>query len=71
MLARAGGLRDRCQSIGSDRQRGPEAGSDRHRTAFARTMAMRDHVAFTGFLAEEAVFFSGRVLRGKQAVAEA
>ena len=39
--------------------------------AFARTMAMRYHVAFTGFLAEEAVFFSGRVLRGKQAVAEA
>ena len=32
--------------------------------AFARTMAMRDHVVFTGFLAEEAVFFSGRVLRG-------
>ena len=39
--------------------------------AFARTMAMRDYTAFTGFLAEETVFFTGRVLRGKQAVAEA
>ena len=38
--------------------------------AFARTMATRDHAAFTGFLAEEAVFFGGRVLRGKQAIAE-
>lgn len=41
--------------------------------AFAKTMADRDHAAFTRFLAEEAVFFSpGAVpLRGKAAVAEA
>ena len=38
--------------------------------AFAATMKARDHAAFTGFLAEEAVFFSGPVpLHGKQAVA--
>lgn len=39
--------------------------------AFARTMAARDHTAFTGFLSEETVFFTGRVIRGKQAVATA
>ncbi len=40
--------------------------------AFARTMADRDHAAFTSFLSDEAVFFSGETpLRGKQAVAEA
>lgn len=39
--------------------------------AFARTMAQRDHAAFTSFLAEETVFFAGsRPLRGKQAVAD-
>lgn len=38
--------------------------------AFARTMARRDHAAFAGFLADEAVFFGGKgVLRGKAAVA--
>lgn len=38
--------------------------------AFAQTMADRDFGAFTAFLAEEAVFFSGpRPLRGKAAVA--
>jgi len=39
-------------------------------TAFARTMADRDHAAFASFLADEAVFF-GRsgALRGKAAVA--
>ncbi|MGE5336719.1 MAG: YybH family protein [Gemmatimonadota bacterium] len=40
--------------------------------AFAQTMADRDHAAFTTFLSEEAVFFSGETpLRGKQAVAQA
>jgi ketosteroid isomerase-like protein len=40
--------------------------------AFAQTMAERDHAAFTSFLAEEAVFFSGETpLRGRQQVAEA
>lgn len=40
--------------------------------AFARTMAQRDHAAFTAFLADETVFFAGdRPLRGKAAVAEA
>ena len=38
--------------------------------AFAKTMADRDHAAFTRFLSEEAVFFSGPApLRGKAAVA--
>ncbi len=38
--------------------------------AFAKTMADRDHAAFTRYLSDEAVFFSGPTpLRGKQAVA--
>ena len=38
--------------------------------AFAQTMADRDHAAFTRFLSDEAVFFSGpEPLRGKAAVA--
>ena len=41
--------------------------------AFAATMKARDHAAFTRFLSDEAVFFSGpgSVLRGRQAVADA
>lgn len=40
--------------------------------AFARTMADRDLQAFSRFLSDEAVFFSGtKVLRGKQQIAEA
>jgi ketosteroid isomerase-like protein len=40
--------------------------------AFAATMADRDHDAFTSFLSDEAVFFSGKTpLRGKQQVADA
>ncbi|MFZ6751263.1 YybH family protein [Undibacterium sp. Ren11W] len=40
-------------------------------TAFAASMAQRDHAAFSQFLSEEAVFFSNdKVLRGKQQVAE-
>ena len=40
--------------------------------AFAQSMADRDFEAFSAFLSEEAVFFSGDTpLRGKQAVAEA
>ena len=40
--------------------------------AFAKTMADRDHAAFTGFLSAEAVFFAGaRALRGRDAVASA
>ena len=39
--------------------------------AFARTMAQRDLAAFTGFLADEAIFFGDSgPLRGKAAVAE-
>ena len=38
--------------------------------AFAKTMAGRDFAAFTSFLSEEAIFFSGaQPRRGKQAVA--
>jgi ketosteroid isomerase-like protein len=40
--------------------------------AFAATMAARDHQAFVGFLAEDAIFFSGdRALRGRQVVSAA
>jgi len=40
--------------------------------SFARSMADRDHAAFTRHLSEQAVFFSGREpLRGKLAVAAA
>jgi ketosteroid isomerase-like protein len=38
--------------------------------AFAKTMAGRDHVAFTSFLADETVFFGNKVLRGAKAVAD-
>lgn len=39
-------------------------------TAFAKTMADRDHAAFTRFLADDTVFFSGPTpLRGKATVA--
>ncbi len=38
-------------------------------SAFAATMAARDFAAFAGFLAEEAVFFTGETpLRGRDAV---
>ena len=39
--------------------------------AFARSMAERDHAAFTAQLSEQAVFFGATVLRGKPAVAAA
>jgi len=38
--------------------------------AFAKTMAERDHAAFTSFVADEAIFFGQTPLRGRQAVAE-
>jgi ketosteroid isomerase-like protein len=39
--------------------------------AFAKTMADRDHAAFSTFLSDETVFFSGaQPVRGRQAVAE-
>jgi len=39
--------------------------------AFARTMADRDHAAFTRFLSDETIFFSGPTpLHGKQQVAD-
>ncbi|MDE2371713.1 MAG: DUF4440 domain-containing protein [Burkholderiales bacterium] len=38
--------------------------------AFARSMALRDHAAFTSMLSEQALFFDGKaVLRGRAAVA--
>lgn len=40
-------------------------------TAFAKTMADRDHAAFASFLAADTVFFGRGVLRGKAAVADA
>jgi ketosteroid isomerase-like protein len=40
--------------------------------AFARSMAERDHAAFTRYLSEQAVFFGGKnVLHGKAEVAAA
>jgi ketosteroid isomerase-like protein len=40
--------------------------------AFAKTMADRDHTAFTRFLADEAIFFGGaQPLRGKEQIAVA
>lgn len=40
-------------------------------SAFARTMADRNHDSFVSFLSEEAVFFGeASILRGKEAVAE-
>ena len=39
--------------------------------AFARTITDRDHEAFTSFLSDETIFFSGsELLRGKQQVAD-
>lgn len=40
-------------------------------TAFAKTMADRDHAGFTSFLATETVFMGRSTLRGKAAVAAA
>lgn len=43
----------------------------RREAAFARTMADRDHAAFTSFLADEAIFMAnGKPARGAKAVAE-
>ena len=39
-------------------------------SAFAKTMADRDHAAFTSFLADETVFMGRKTLRGKAAVAD-
>jgi ketosteroid isomerase-like protein len=38
--------------------------------AFAKTMADRDHAAFTSLIADEAVFVGRSLLRGRQAVAD-
>jgi ketosteroid isomerase-like protein len=38
-------------------------------TAFAKTMADRNHAAFVSFVAQEAVFWGQSALRGRQAVA--
>src|ERR1043165_4553105 len=38
--------------------------------AFAKTMADRDHQAFTSFLANETVFFGNNVQRGPKQVAD-
>jgi ketosteroid isomerase-like protein len=40
-------------------------------SAFAKTMADRDHAAFTSFLADETVFMGRTTLRGKAAVGAA
>jgi ketosteroid isomerase-like protein len=43
----------------------------RAETAFAKTMADRDHAGFTSFLADETIFMGRSTLRGKAAVAAA
>ena len=43
----------------------------RAETAFAKTMADRDHAAFASFLADDAIFLGRQPLRGKAAVAAA
>lgn len=51
---------------------GPQARVRATEQAFAQTMADRDHEAFTSFLSEETIFFSGPTpIRGKEAVAAA
>jgi ketosteroid isomerase-like protein len=54
-------------------QRGGASPTDQVRaaeTAFAKSMADRDHAAFTALLADDTVFWGGKgVLRGKAAVA--
>ena len=40
-------------------------------TAFARTMAERDHAAFVSFLAPDAMFFGQKALHGAEAIAAA
>ena len=62
-----------CAHVGNSADRGTLAEQvGAAERAFARTMASRDHAAFTTFLSEEAVFFSGDVpARGKDAVAAA
>ena len=40
-------------------------------TAFAKTMADRDHAAFASFLADDTIFMGRATLRGKAAVAAA
>jgi len=39
--------------------------------AFAKSMADRDHAAFTSFLAEDTIFLGRAAMRGKAAVAQA
>lgn len=62
-----------CAQVGSAADPGTLAGQvSAVERAFARTMADRDLAAFTTFLSEEAVFFSGETpARGKDAVAAA
>jgi ketosteroid isomerase-like protein len=52
---------------------GPELAEQLRQTesAFAKTMADRDHAAFTSFLADETVFMGRTTTRGKAAVAVA
>lgn len=50
----------------------PQAQVRATETAFAQTMADRDHESFQSFLADDAVFFEGESpLRGKDAIAAA
>jgi ketosteroid isomerase-like protein len=59
----AGAEPDAALSALADRVRARE-------TAFAKSMADRDHAAFARFVSEEAIFLGRTVLRGRGAVAE-
>ena len=56
--------------VGAEPSEDPAAQVRARETAFARTMADRDHSAFVTFVSEEALFLDATVLRGREAVAE-
>lgn len=69
MLALATGCASTPQAPDRDALQRQVADTER---AFAKSMADRDHAAFSSFLSGETVFFSGQdALRGKSRVAEA
>jgi ketosteroid isomerase-like protein len=75
----AAGLAAWCaRSVSAQQPEPPSAGTNLEQQvadaerAFAKTMADRDHAAFTGWVAEDAVFFgSTTISRGREAVAAA
>jgi ketosteroid isomerase-like protein len=61
-----------CSVVGLTAAESREETVRQAETAFAATMANRDYVRFTSFIAEEAIFFGRQgALRGKAAVSQA